>query len=381
MSCFRIMNDNFIDAQIFANTQVSSEQSSFQASNTHAKKRRARIWRSGGFFDVTSSNNTIIFEETAASNLTATITVAEYSSVSAFLTAVKSAFESTGGSTYTVTQDSTTLKIKIESDGAGGGGIFNLEMANASTTAEDLLGFSSTDLTGSLSYTADFIRINSEETLTFDFGLPTNPENFIMTGRRNNAIQLSSSGTYKLLGNETDTWGSPTFTTTLTYDAEVISKLGTAGSGLHTGPLRYWRVEFSDIDNPNGFLELSNIFLGNAFGDSTTGRVQFPFASQFLDQSTTQVSFGGSTFSNLREKTQRFSARWFNLKKAEVEELEAIYDEFGTSTPFFISMDTDAVFSTSANRRISYVKLTGPPTWSLDNPDIFSATMQFNEEI
>jgi len=221
--------------------------------------------------------------------------------------------------------------------------------------------------------------VNSSEFLTFDLGVPTDPQNFIMTGRRNTPIQLTSSGTYTLQANPTDAWTSPAFSTTLTYNDEVISKLSV--TGLAGTKFRYWRVLFDDLDNPNGFLELSSLFLGNAFGEDTRGRVQFPFTSRFEDLSRTLTSDGGSTHSNLKEKTQSFSARWFPLAKAELEDLEDIFDEFGTSSAFFISMDSDKVFSTNENKRIVYAKMTGPPAWTLERPDIFSATMTFKEEI
>lgn len=376
--CFRLLTDNFLDDQVFANINTSSAQTSFPVSNTFDKKRRAKIWRSEGFFNVTSSNNTIVFEESVGVDLTATIAMGEYTSVSDLLVAVKAALEAVGGSTYTVSQDSTTLKLKIESDGSGGGGILTLEWSNGSTTASDLLGFSSaSDDTGALSYLADFLRIHSEEFVTVDLGLPTNITSFVASGRRNVPINLSTSGTYKIQASPTDAWSSPAFSQTLTADDEVIAAL--SESGLADQAYRYWRFSMVDKQNPDGFLELSSMFFGNHF-DSAEGAVQFPWRSGFEDESDTIKTEGGTTFSTVKQKTQDFSVRWFNLKKEDVEELENIFDEFGTSSPFWVSMDSGAVYSTAFNRRLVYVKLQNMDV-SLIRPNIFEVTQVFREEI
>ena len=380
----RILSENWYDSQIYAASDVSSEQASFVASNTESKKRRARVWRSNGYFNVTSSNNTLIFEETASTNLTATIAVAEYSSLTTFLAAVKTALDAAGGSVYTVSQNTTTLKVTIASDGAGGGGILNLEWDHASTTCEALLGFdnSATD-TGALTYTADTISLAEEEFITIDLGLPSTPTGFAMIGRRNSGIGLSSTGTFKLQGSSTDAWTSPLYDQTLTFDDEVIGVFDDEDltRGLHTSPLRYWRISMVDITNPEGFLELSNIFLGTSIGEAFTGAVTYPLSSSLLDQSTTVTSQSGSTFSDLKSRGQSFSMKWDHLRKEDLEIFEDFYNEYGTGSPFFISLDPCTAFSTAFNRRLVYVKMTGPPSWTLTNPNIFDLTMSVKEEI
>ena len=80
----RIYNENYIDEDILANYDVTSEQSAFPIENAFNQQRRSKVWRSNGYFNVTSSNNTIIFRETAATPLTGTIAIAEYGSYTSF---------------------------------------------------------------------------------------------------------------------------------------------------------------------------------------------------------------------------------------------------------------------------------------------------------
>jgi len=91
MGCSRILTTNYVDPDVVAESFVSSEQASFPASNIYNRQRRSKVWRSNGYWEITSANNVIIFRESIGVDLTATIAVAEYSSTTSFLTAIKTA--------------------------------------------------------------------------------------------------------------------------------------------------------------------------------------------------------------------------------------------------------------------------------------------------
>ena len=119
--------------------------------------------------------------------------------------------------------DSTTLKTKITSDGAGGGGIFEIDWTSASSTMASVLGFDTAgEDTGYLTYTADELKIHTSEWIKWDFGISTLPKAFCLIGARNAPIKITPSATIKLQGNETDEWSSPSTDTTLTYQDDVI---------------------------------------------------------------------------------------------------------------------------------------------------------------
>lgn len=378
MSCFRIYDTNFIDLDKISEQVASSENVSFPVINTNNKQRRSKVWRTDGYFEVTASNNEIVFEETGSTPLTATITVGEYTSITAMVAAVKSALDTAGGSVYTVSNSTATgFKFRIASDGAGGGGILNLLWSDAGSTAASLLGFDTNDLTGALTYDADFLRINSGEFILWDMGISTIPTGFAMIGPRNSPIGVSPDSVIKLQGNITDTFTSPIFETTLTYNSK--SMLYENGDGISTQPLRYWRVLFED-QNPKGYIEIGAFLLGTHY-NPTRGRVQFPLASSYVDRSTTVFSEGGQTFSDIKPKSQEFSVGWSAIQKLDVENLDILFDDFGTHTPFFVSMDAGAVFSTSSQRSLRFVKFSSPPSYQLISPDNFNVTMNFREEL
>lgn len=381
MSNCRIMTTNYVDPDIVSNSYVSSEQTAFPVSNLYNAQRRSKVWRSNGNWEVTADNNVIIFRETAAGpNLTATVAVDQYSSTTLFCAAVKAALEATGASTYTVSQDVTTSKIKIVSDGLGGDGTFKLMWTNASSAGfAAMTGFSTAlDDTGSLTYVADQLKIHTSEWIKWDMGISTNPTAFLMIGARNAPIKISPSATLKLQGNETNVWDDPSYETTLTYDDAVISVFDE--DGLHTEALRYWRLLIEDTDNAAGYVEIGSIFLG-IFFSPTRGAVQFPFSSKYIDRSVTSYSQGGQTFSDIRQKSESFSVEWKGLTLTEKEEIDDIWDNSGTSLPFFIQLDPGLVFSSRTSKYIRFVKFESEPDVNLETPNNFSCRMSLREEL
>jgi len=371
-NCFRIFNDNFLDLDILANNFVSSEQTPFPVTNAYNAQRRSKVWRSEGYFNITSSNNVIIFTE-GGGDITATIAVAEYTSISDLQGAIGTALSAAGVFTYSALQDN--FRFKIDSSGS-----FSLTKTSASFTASSILGYDTTaDTALASSHTADFVRIHEEEWIKWDFGISTNPAAFILIGKRNDSIQISPSATIKLQGNETDVWSSPSYEATLTYDDESMAVF--SDEGLHTEPLRYWRLLIIDVTNPNGFVEVGAFMLGDYLFSESRGKAQFPLNSAYIDRTETFFSEGGQSFSDIRDQSQEYGIEFAALQKADIEEFRNFFVKFGTGIPFFVSMDTDAVFSTAANRRIVFVKFASEPDWSLDSPDNFSLSFDLREEL
>lgn len=376
----RIFNNNVLDVDFIANQVFSSEQSAFPASNALNFQRRSKVWRTNGHWEITSSNNTIIFRESTGVDLTATVAVADYTSTSALFTAIKNAMEFVGSSTYTIANDSTTLKIQFTSNGSGGGGIFEIDWTSSSMAS--VLGFNTSEEdTGALVYLADELKIHTDEYIQFDFGISTLPTAFALIGARNSPIKITPSATIKLQGNETNTWTSPTSDLSVDYDDEVFCAVST--SGLWSEALRYARLQIIDQANVNGFVEIGALFLGTFF-EGTRGKAQFPFRGEHVDRSKRVISEGGQTFSDLREKTERFTIDWFGLTVSEKEEIDDLFLQLGTSQPFFVQFDgsTDPLaFSGRKEKYIRYVKFERAPSYELVSPGNFACSMAFLEEL
>lgn len=379
MANIKVMHENYISTDQISDLNYSSQLTAAPATNVYDKTRRSDVWRSQGYWNVTASNNKIIFRETLAVDLTATIAVAEYSTDASFLTAIKTALEATGASTYTVARDTTSNKIKITSDGLGGGGVFQLMWTDVLSTAATILGFSTAaDDTGALTYTADTLKIHTSEWLDFDLGIASNPKAFVILGNRNEAIKLSTNATIKLQGNATRTWATPSYEATLTYNEESIGVFNS--DGLHGSGLRYWRLYIEDASNAFGYVEISNLYLGDTI-EPTTGCVQFPLAIEHVDLSTNEVSDGGQIFSRIKQQTCDIRLEWFALTNTETEALRDFFGDVGTYYPFFISMDPNTVFSSSYSRWVKLARFTAPPTFDLESPGVWSSRWDIREEL
>lgn len=381
-TCLRIFWDNFIDLDLLAHSDVSSEQTAFPVTNAYNTQRRSKVWRSNGYFNVTASTNQIVFRETSGGpNLTASIAVAEYSTLASFVTAIKTALDAAGDSTYTVTNSSSTgYKFNIVSNGAGGSGVFHLMATDVNFTAASLLGVATdTDQTSaSLTRVGDYVRCNGgSEFIEWDLGLSSNPKGFAVIGSRNSPLKLSPGGTYKLQGNHTSTWTSPVYESTLTYNDNALYV--TDEDGLASTYLRFWRFLIQD-QNPNGYVEVGAFCLGDYF-DPVRGRAQFPLQVDLVDRSDTIFSEGGQSYADIKESTATYTIEWKGLKKEAIEEMENQFQVYGTHTPFFVGLDSDSVFSSSSQRRLLFCKFAAEPRYQLVSPNNWEVTFNLREEL
>lgn len=372
-----VMNRNYIDSTILFASTYSSQLAAAPATNVYDKIRRSQVWRSAGQWEVTNANKGIVLQEAAGVNQTVNIAVATYTTDATFLAAVKAALDSAAGSAvYTVARDATTNKIVITSDG-GGGAIFRLMCTNGSFTAADLLGFSTgADRTGALTYTADSIRIHTTEWLRWDLGSNFNPAIFAMIGTKVSGLKLSSTATVTLQGNSTDVWTSPTYSQVLTWNQDCMSVVNTAG----LGSLRYWRLLIVDRTNPLGYVELSNVYLGEVF-DAARGDVQFPFDWNYLDYSLQQRSEWGTGFAASRDRVRQLSLTWFGLTIADTETLMDFVESYGTVYPFWLCLDPNSAFSTNIGNWIVYARFDQVlPGFPLKSPGVFGSDWKIREE-
>jgi hypothetical protein len=379
MSSIKLLHDNFADPETYSAFTYSSQKTAAPASNVLNFIRRGKPWRSDGQWEITSANKGIVLQEVAAANQTVNIAEGTYTSDSAFLTALKAALDGAAGTAvYTVTRDTTTNKIKITSNG-GGGAIFRLMCTDAAFTSASILGFSTaSDLTGSLTYTADTLKIHTSEFLKFDMGTSVNPKAFVIFGERNQPIKLSETAVIKIQGSSTDAWTSPAYSLTLDYHARSIGTY--SDTGLHTAGLRWWRVYIEDPSNVNGYVEISAIYLGDAFVPANAA-VQFPLDIAEIDPSDVTPARGGTAFVDELESSNELRLEWDFISVSEADELRDFIREVGRKKPFFVMLDPEGVFSETSGNNNFMVRFKDAPSLRLKSPGIFKSDWTLREEI
>lgn len=374
-NCFRILANNYLEST--AAKSVSSENVDFPVSNIYDKYRRNKVWRSAGYWDLSSINKTIVFRETVGVDLTATVAANSYTTDAAFLSAIKTALDAVGAATYTVTRDTTTKKIKITSDLTGGASVFELRMATSVDMA-NVLGFDTVNLSGASTYTADELKIHTYEFIKWDLGMASMPQAFVLAGPRNTPLKFSSNAVIKLQGNQTDNWSSPTYNQTLTQDDYVYfihdaDKLSQSG-------LRYWRLYIEDKNNPNLYVEAGLIYLGESFAFDRGGP-EYGFTTEYNDRSNTVFSENGVEFTDVRPVSETLKMNLVGLTKTGMENLDDFFNRLGLHTPFWLSVDTNAVFSSSQRRWVRYVKFDSNISSELQSINNFRVSADFREQL
>lgn len=375
-----VFNVNLLEEAV--SKVASSAAAAYPASNVYNIERRRLTWRSAGYWNITSPANTIVFNEGGA-DLTATIAVAEYATDTAFLAAIQTALNGAPSkqNTYTVTRDTSTGKIKLTAVLAGTGTIFTIKWTSA-TGFGTVIGFdTSANDTGSLTYTADLLRIHTEEFFVFDLGVPGQPTGFAAVNDRNVPINISPTATVRLMGNPTNSWGSPAETFTITVRDFILAYVNQDGiSALQVSGYRYWKFQIIDNDNPDLYLELGAMAL-MSHAELVRGAPVFPMPSRDVDNTRVDYSEAGQSWVNKKPKTRLHALNWEALTNADFELLESIWEDYGLHNSFFVCFDPESAFSTDGLKRTRLVKFAEPPIGQLVAPGIWTYDWSLREEL
>lgn len=349
---------------------VSSEDIEHKADDIYNDDSLGSVWRTRGYWLISSSNDTIVFRDESSVDIEATIDSGEYHSDAAFFAEIKSKMEAEGAHTYTISRNADTKKIRIASSHS----FFEIRWTDAANNMAELLGFPpSPNSTGATidsetndyGYNAATIALHTEEFLQWDFGSPVKPSYFAAIGQPNDDLKLTSGATMQLQFNNTSNFSSPSQTINLTYNTRGLFLVDE--DGICDDFYRYARFRVVDRENVFGFLEFAKISMGS-FLNITKGAVQFPLTIQGIDKSTTQESLSGQLSSVERSTTHSVSMRWFALDAPNKDRLwDHFFRDYKTARSFFIFLDRDAVFSTSAARSFIYARYANDPSFRLVN--------------
>lgn len=330
----------------------SSQHSNFPAINVR-HRHHSRVWRPkygagsgwGTFVIAAGVNDKIDFEETVAIPLVATLTAGIYDA-DTLATEIQTRLIAAGASTYTIEYLDGNNKFKLTSNGAGGGGIFNLlwnSGANSATSVGSTIGFNiASDDTGSLTYTADYIRIHSEEWLKTDLGSAQNVLAFAFKKH-----SFLPTATVRIQGHSSDSWGTPNVDQLLTLSADITIFYWTSAQSQ-----QWWRIYMKDVDNPAGYIEMGRAFLGGHFSPSVNCHRNY--AAEIVDPTDILYSDGGQMVSNKKTKFKRTGYSFEHAVAADLTSFEEIWDSLGRSGDFFFTKDRDKASTTT--RYVHFLK-------------------------
>lgn len=143
---------------------------------------------------------------------------------------------------------------------------------------------------------------------------------------------LTSTAVVKLEGNTTNAWVTPAFTTTLTYNSHVMSKIITSAS------YAYWSVSIVDTANTED-VKIGGIFLGtyvttNTFSHSLTNRI--------IDTTLQSVSLSGQVYTDVNHAYDEYDLHFPYLSLTDVTTLKAVQAKV-KKAPLYFMLDETAV--------------------------------------
>ena len=134
--------------------------------------------------------------------------------------------------------------------------------------------------------------LSSPNTITIDLLTAQTPQALILWDHN-----ITVGATITIYGNDSDSWSAPAYTDTISYAENFI---------LH--PLvspeayRYWRINITDTGNPDGYIQISELFLGEYFSPENNYESDLDIPQEFIFNSN-QSAYGISRY------------RYFNRRK------------------------------------------------------------------
>lgn len=135
---------------------------------------------------------------------------------------------------------------------------------------------------------------------------------------------------------------------------------------------QYWQIEFSDTGNPNGYVEIGRLFVGNSW--QPTYNASFGWALGYEDESLVEESLGGAEYYDNRPK---FRVLKFGLDYLTAS--EATTTALGISRMLGITDEVLVIWDKSDTTNLMRRSFLGRPrTLSpIDNPDPVRFTTAF----
>lgn len=134
------------------------------------------------------------------------------------------------------------------------------------------------------------------------------------------------TGALTIEANATDSWGSPSFSTTLTPSSEF----GFGLKSLETAQeYRYWRISGSGAS----YFELSKVFIGKAFSPQRNIGIGFTYEED--DQSKYTQTTYGQRFIDVLPSQKNIRGNINLINKANVDDFFDFINYVGKNKPFF----------------------------------------------
>lgn len=210
----------------------------------------------------------------------------------------------------------------------------------------------------------------TSENIVIDFG---NGNTYIGQSLIISKHNLTSSVTITLQGNATDAWGAPTFSavvsTLMEYNTDTIIIDNTTA----TTAFRFWRIVIADATNPDTYLEIGRIFLGQ--GLDVDKSISDSFSEVYTDTTQTEFSVTGQAFSDRGYYSREYDLffPWWNETMKSL--IITMFKSVGKYKPVFFAIDKNNLDKIA----VIYALITNDPTFTHINNFYWSSAFTIRE--
>lgn len=211
---------------------------------------------------------------------------------------------------------------------------------------------------------------DSSEWIVFDLGSATAITTFFI-----NQHNFTSAATVTLEAHTSDSWGAPSYSQVLTVATDADGEVLPCVCFYLSETYRYWRLTIADAANPDGRIEIGNIYAGSYYtftrNFSDGGRIVWRDPSSIKD-SDGSVDLIRELGSGKRYRQALLS--FTQVSDTERKKWEAIFRRIGNHAPAILSLDPDDALELSL---FGFLKSDVGLVWqTLDYFDVVSVTFE-----
>jgi hypothetical protein len=364
--------DNNLAELTSGSITYSSALAAFPGANS-INKFRSKVWKPSGNFVITANSNDKIYINDGADK-TVTISAGSYTPSTLASEVQTQLNASSSGWTFDYNNTAGEFKFRFAH-----GSSHTLRFSQTSNAAWDDLGFVlSVDETISTERKADEQRNHMYESVVYDLGYNASIDFFGVISPLDEEFSISDQATIKIQGNNLNDFTSPPLDITLTRTSSGVYWFGddVADTGY-----RFWRFYFEDKYNTNGNegFSISYIYLGD-YTTLTATNIQIGFDKTIVDPSLRTESEAGAIYFDRKTKFARFQNGLIALLDTSARDtLEQLFFDFGTTTPFFISLDPRNCISSTLPDLTKYVVFEDAPVFTHIKAQYFNMSLAFRE--
>ncbi len=148
---------------------------------------------------------------------------------------------------------------------------------------------------------------------------------------------FSSSSTIAIRGNETDSnWGSSSLLRSVVYREGIMVKY------FASEAFRFWRFDFTDTTNPDGYYEIGRLFLGTYLQVDPSSLVEFP--EKHVRNDRQAFSKSNQFYADQGSGWKELKYKFVNTNDTMKGKIETMWNLNGKHTPLLL-MNYDTSFS------------------------------------